>query len=87
MPVQSISRGYTFVSIAPIRALADQCLAAIGELRARRAIRRALGTLSDDQLRDAGLIRSDLDAACEQPLSLSCALRLKAAARGKSGNW
>lgn len=87
MSVHYTSRAHMFFSSVQLGSLVDKCLAMIEELRARRAVRRALGQISDGQLRDAGLIRNDVDTACGHPLSHSSASDLRAAARARSGNW
>lgn len=87
MPIQSASRANLFLSNAHFRRITDKFLAVIEELRTRSTFRRTLGNISDQQLRDAGLIRSDLDAACGHGLSHSAGSELKAAARSRAGNW
>ena len=87
MPVQSVTRVNLFFSSAAIRRVVDKCLVMIDELRARNSIRRTLGSVSDRQLRDAGIIRNDIDAACHHSPAHSSASELRAAARGRTGNW
>lgn len=87
MPVQSFYRATPFLLSTTIRRLTDKCLAMIEELRTRNTIQQTLGSVSDRQLRDAGIIRNDIDAACGHPLSHSSASELRAAARGRTGNW
>jgi len=87
MSVQSVS--YAKPSFFTVHAshLYTRLLAAFGEWRTRHAIRRTFAGASERELRDAGLIRSDVEAACGSPLSHSAASELRAAARGRAGNW
>lgn len=87
MTMQLTSRANLFLSSGFYRDMAARCLAAVKEVRTRRAIRRSLGAISDRQLQDAGLIRHDLEAACAQELSHAAASELTAAARRRAGNW
>jgi uncharacterized protein YjiS (DUF1127 family) len=87
MPVQSFNRTTPLLSSVTLRRLTEKCLAMIEELQTRDTIRRTLSSVSDRQLRDAGIIRNDIDAACGHSLSHSSASELRAAARGRTGNW
>jgi len=87
MTMQSVSRANTFFSSVYLRSLSERCGAIFEEMRARNAIRQTLGIISDRQLRDAGLIRNDIDVASQCPLSQSSEVELRAAARGRTGNW
>ena len=69
------------------RHIGAQCLAVVKELRQRSELRRSLGSISDRQLKDAGLIRGDLEAACSEGLSHGAAAELVAAQRHRAGNW
>lgn len=87
MSMQLTSRANPSLSGAFYRHIAARCLAVVKEVRTRSAIRRSLGNISDRQLRDAGLIRHDLEAACADGLSQAAASELEAAARRRAGNW
>lgn len=87
MTMQLTSRANLYLSNVFYRNIAARCLAVVEEVRARSAIRRSLGNISDRQLKDAGLIRHDLDAACAHRLSNAAASELKDAARRRAGNW
>ena len=87
MPVQSVNRTNHSFSSATIRRVVAECLMMIEEQRARNAVRRTLGNVSDRQLRDAGIIRNDIDAAFKHPLADSSASELSASARRRIGNW
>ncbi|KQV33160.1 hypothetical protein ASE37_19050 [Rhizobium sp. Root268] len=54
---------------------------------ARRAIRKTLGDATDRQLRDAGLIRQDVEDACSLPLLSSAEAAIRAVARKRFANW
>lgn len=86
MPMQLTDREDLSLSDA-FKHVAARCHAGVQEVRARNAIRRLLGTTSDRQLQDAGLIRHDLEAACALELSHLAASELEAAARRRAGNW
>lgn len=87
MSVQSVSQVNASSSNAFVRHVVARCLALVNELRTRRTLRQALGGVSDRELQDAGLIRSDIDAACDNPLSHSTRSALNAVARTRAGNW
>jgi uncharacterized protein YjiS (DUF1127 family) len=65
----------------------DRLLAILQEWRTRRYIKRELGHLSDLHLRDAGLTRADIEAACADRFDRSSARALKSAAQNRTGNW
>ena len=48
---------------------------------------RELGTLSDAQLRDIGLIRNDIDAAKRTARDSDIVNRLSYIAQSRTGNW
>jgi uncharacterized protein YjiS (DUF1127 family) len=83
MPTSRLS-GYFWN--ATLEEFAERCIAAAAESCTRRDIRRTLGDLSDDALRDIGLIRNDLEAACSYGAHHAAA-ELETAARRRSGNW
>jgi len=87
MTIQFVSRANTFFSSVHLRRLSAGCRAMFEEMRARNATRRTLGRISDRQLRDAGLIRNDIEAASHHPLSQPFGAELRAIARGRIGNW
>lgn len=62
-------------------------LAMAREWRARAVMRRTLSEATDRQLRDAGIIRQDIEDACDLPLTRSAASAIRTAARIKSANW
>lgn len=66
---------------------AARVLAVVHEWRARRVLKQVLGGATDQQLRDAGLIRQDVEDACGLPLSLSADASVRAAATKRAGNW
>jgi uncharacterized protein YjiS (DUF1127 family) len=86
MASMSTSRASGYFWNAVFEKFAERRLAAAAEMRANRDIRQALVKLSDDALRDIGLIRNDLEAACSNGLH-DAAAELEAAARRRSGNW
>jgi len=57
------------------------------EMIARRKIRKSLGRLSEQELRDIGLTASDIDAMTAAPLSTDAAAKLEIRARSRTGNW
>lgn len=87
MSAQSARYENPSLSSAYFRHIFVQLLEAIRECRAGSAIRRSLGAISDRQMRDAGLIRYDVEAACSRELSHPAGSELKAAARRRIGNW
>lgn len=54
---------------------------------ARRAMRKTLGDATDRQLRDAGLIRQDVEDACGLPLLSSAEAAIRVVARKRAANW
>ena len=72
---------------ADLRNTAVRVLLVVHEWRARRALKQVLGDATDRQLRDAGLIRQDVEEACDLPLSLSANSAVRAAAKNRAGNW
>ncbi|WP_143750613.1 hypothetical protein [Mesorhizobium sp. WSM4312] len=61
--------------------------ALVHEWRTRRNIERGLGHLSDFHLRDVGLTKADVEAACADSLDRSASRVLKSAAQNRTGNW
>jgi uncharacterized protein YjiS (DUF1127 family) len=57
------------------------------EWQARRGMRKTFGEATDRQLRDAGLIRQDVEDACGLPLLSAAEAAITVAARKRSGNW
>lgn len=74
-----------------LRAIVFGCLegatARAREMIARRKIRKSLGRLSEKQLRDIGLIESDLESLAATPLSTDASARLAIQALSRTGNW
>jgi len=62
-------------------------LALVHEWRTRRNIERSLGHLSNFHLRDVGLIKADVEAACADSFDRSASRALKSAALNRMGNW
>ena len=62
-------------------------LALVHEWRTRRNIERSLGHLSNFYLRDVGLTKADVEAACADSLDRSASRVLKSAAQSRTGNW
>lgn len=67
--------------------LLDRLLAFTHEWRSRRNSERALGHLSNFHLRDVGLTKSDVEAACADNLDRSASRALKSAAQNRMSNW
>jgi len=67
--------------------LVNRCMAAVGEMNARRNINRSLKHLSSEQLRDIALIQDDITTANSAPLSQDAATKLEIKARKRSTNW
>ncbi|MEQ1882665.1 MAG: hypothetical protein ABL878_17040 [Burkholderiales bacterium] len=65
----------------------ERLLAHVHEWRTRRNLERSLGRLSDFQLRDAGLIKADVQTACADRLDRSAERALTNAAQTRVGNW
>jgi uncharacterized protein YjiS (DUF1127 family) len=87
MPTQSARQVKQWPARSFSVRFAAQCLAMVKEIRARRAMRQSLGNISDRQLRDAGLIRHDLEAACALILRHAAGSDLETARRRRAGNW
>ena len=65
----------------------ERLLANVHEWRTRRNIERSLGHLSNFHLRDVGLIKADVEAACADSFDRSASRALKSAAQNRMGNW
>ena len=87
MPTQSARQAKQWPARTFPGRFAAQCLAMVKEIRARRAMRQSLGNISDRQLRDAGLIRHDLEAACALGLGHAAEPDLETARRRRAENW
>jgi uncharacterized protein YjiS (DUF1127 family) len=62
-------------------------LTIVREWRTRRNIERSLGHLSSFHLRDVGLTKADVEAACADSFDQSASSALKSAAQNRVGNW
>ncbi|TGP50688.1 hypothetical protein EN873_22655 [bacterium M00.F.Ca.ET.230.01.1.1] len=62
-------------------------LAVVHEWRARREIERSLGRLSKFHLRDVGLIKSDIEAACADSFDRSASHALASVKQKRTGSW
>ena len=85
---------FTTNSIAPtnyepsvFRRFAHWTRSCVLEFRARRAQFASLHQLKSRDLKDIGLIESDIFAANGLPLSSDAATSLHSAILGRSGNW
>jgi uncharacterized protein YjiS (DUF1127 family) len=67
--------------------LLERLLACVQEWRTRRNIERSLGHLSSFNLRDVGLTKADVEAACADSSDRSASRALKSAAQNRLGNW
>ena len=65
----------------------ERLLANVHEWRTRSNIERSLGHLSNFHLRDVGLIKADVEAACADSFDRSASRALKSAAQNRMGNW
>lgn len=65
----------------------ERLLALVLEWRTRRNIERSLGHLSNFHLRDVGLTKADVEAACADSFHRSASRALKSAAQNRTGNW
>ena len=65
----------------------ERLLAVVHEWRTRRNIERGLGHLSNFYLRDVGLTKADVEAACADSFDRSAYRALKSAAHNRTGNW
>ncbi|RAZ91777.1 hypothetical protein DPM33_04595 [Mesorhizobium hawassense] len=62
-------------------------LAVVHEWRTRREIERSLGRLSNFHLRDVGLTKFDVEAACADSFDRSASRALMSVAQKRTGNW
>ncbi len=65
----------------------ERLLALVHEWRTRRNIERSFGHLSNFHLRDVGLTKADVEAACADSFDRSASRALKSAAHNRMGNW
>jgi uncharacterized protein YjiS (DUF1127 family) len=65
----------------------ERLLVFVHEWRTRRNIERSLGHLSNFHLRDVGLTKADVEAACADGFDRSASRALKSAAQNRMGNW
>ena len=65
----------------------ERLLALVHEWRIRRNIGRSLGHLSNFHLRDVGLTKADVEAACADSFDRSASRALKSATQNRMGNW
>ena len=65
----------------------ERLLALVHKWRTRRNIERSLGHLSNFHLRDVGLTKADVEAACADSFDRSASRALKSAAQNRMGNW
>jgi uncharacterized protein YjiS (DUF1127 family) len=65
----------------------QRLLAIVHEWRNRRNIERSLGCLSNFHLRDIGLTKSDIHAACADNFDQAAVRALKGAAQSRMSNW
>ena len=65
----------------------ERLLALVHEWRTRRNIERSLGHLSNFNLRDVGLTKADVEAACADSFDRSASRALNSAAQSRMGNW
>lgn len=87
MSFRSNTQTTSLIANADLRHTAVRFLSIVSEWRARRALKQALGDATDKQLRDAGLIRQDVEDACNLPFSRSAASSVRGAARARAANW
>lgn len=59
----------------------------LSEALLRHRMRSAAAKLDDRALKDVGLVRSDIDAACGRALSASAASEVAGASFLRAGNW
>ena len=71
----------------PLERLLAHFPALVHEWRTRRRIERSLGQLSNFYLRDVGLTKADVEAACADSFDRSATRALKSAAQNRMGNW
>ena len=65
----------------------ERLLALVDEWQTRRNIERSLGDLSNFNLRDVGLTKFDVEAACADSFDRSASRVLMSAAQNRMGNW
>ena len=65
----------------------ERLLALVHEWRTRRNIESSLGHLSNFHLRDVGLTKADVEAACANSFDRSVSHAIKSAAQNRMGNW
>lgn len=65
----------------------ERLLALVNEWRTRRNLECSLGQLSEFHLRDAGLTKADVEAACADSFGRSASGALKSAAQNRMCNW
>jgi uncharacterized protein YjiS (DUF1127 family) len=62
-------------------------MAVLDEWRTRREIERELGSLPNFHMRDIGLTKTVIEAACADSFDRSACRALKRAAQDRAGNW
>lgn len=67
--------------------LHEHLLALVDEWRARRNIERSLSKLSNFYLRDVGMTKADVEAACSDSFNHSASRALMSVAQNRAGNW
>jgi uncharacterized protein YjiS (DUF1127 family) len=67
--------------------LAKRIVALAREWQARRSMRKALGSLTGQQLQDLGLIHHDIEDAFSVSHSHSAEARIRSSASRRAGNW
>lgn len=87
MSVQPNTPAHTHLSISHAGTIIAHAISMIHEWRARSAMRMTLGGATDEQLRDVGLIRQDIEDACNLPLAQSAGEAIRTAARLRSVKW
>ncbi|BCG75384.1 hypothetical protein MesoLj113a_65420 [Mesorhizobium sp. 113-1-2] len=65
----------------------ERLLAFVHEWRTRREIERSVGRLSNFHLRDVGLTKFDVEAACFDSFDRSASRALMSASQNRTGNW
>ncbi|TGQ53370.1 hypothetical protein EN836_14300 [Mesorhizobium sp. M1C.F.Ca.ET.193.01.1.1] len=65
----------------------ERLLALTDEWRTRREIERSIGRLSNFHLRDVGLTKFDVEAACADSFDRSASRALMSVGQKRSGNW
>ena len=87
MTMAAHDRASRFVPLVILDRFTTLCVAAANDIQQRRDVRKSLGRLSDEDLQDIGLIRSDIDVAYSTKSIEDVAVELDIAARRRSGNW